>query len=95
VSAGESTPDRARIEDLETQIRVLGEAHAATWERVDRIKSQLETDIQKIDNGVVKIDVKLGQKLEALDEKLRQALDMLDRRLVALEQALSDKCSSA
>lgn len=95
MSAGEPISDRARIEDLETQIRVLGEAHAATWERMDRIKAELEASLQNADNRVVEIDVKLGLKIEALDVKIQQGLheleqkiDGLRQRLVALDQKL-------
>lgn len=95
MSAGEPISDRARIEDLETQIRVLGEAHAATWERIDRIKAELETSIKKIDDRVVAIDVKLGRKIEDLNAALQQELGKLERKttdlgekLVAIDQRL-------
>lgn len=95
MSASEPISDRARIEDLETQSRVLGEAHAATWERMDRIKAELETRLRQIDGRVMAIDVKLGQKIEDLSAALQQELgnleqktDGLGQRLDALDQKL-------
>lgn len=95
------TPDeplqyKALIEDLETQIGMLGEAHAANSERIDATKAELEAQIRQADHRHMDFDIKIRQKIAALDTAIHEELGKLDRktddlgqRLVALDRELA------
>lgn len=96
MTADEDTSYKALFEDLETQISVLGEAHAANSERIDATKAELEAQIRTNDRRLMELDVKIRQQIAALDTAIHEELGKLDRktddlgqRLVALDRELS------
>jgi hypothetical protein len=92
----EETPYKALIEDLETQIDVIGEAHAANSERIDATRAELEAEIRTNDRRIMEVDVRLTQQIAVLDAAVHEELGKLDRRtdnlgqrLVALDRELA------
>ena len=96
VTPDEPLPYKALIEDLETQIDVIGEAHAANSERIDATRAELEAQIRTNDRRIMEVDVRITQQVAALDAAIHAELGKLDRktddlgqRLVALDRELA------
>jgi hypothetical protein len=85
------------VEELQRRFQVITEAQCANEKSIRETRVELESQIKKIDDRVIQLDVKLtrkiDEKIDALHGKLSGEINALDTKLSGEINALDGKLS--